>query len=137
MSKKKIAVVMIRHPEHSHLILHGKRRDNGKWSCPGGSFEEGETPTQAALRELYEETGLKPHTVNPIRKEEVEGNKGKMEIHLFEAKCPQNLTLRIKNDPDEEFSVFKFLDPCTHQNLHVPKERNIVVKILESKTDEK
>jgi len=30
----------------------------GFWTLPGGRLEEGETPRKAALRELFEETGL-------------------------------------------------------------------------------
>jgi 8-oxo-dGTP diphosphatase len=32
--------------------------DDGRWTMPGGAMEWGETPEEAALRELDEETGL-------------------------------------------------------------------------------
>ena len=33
--------------------------NHGKWIGGGGKFEEGETPEECAVREVYEETGLK------------------------------------------------------------------------------
>ena len=39
-------------------LLLIKRHDDGLWAVPGGMVEVGETLTQAALRELLEETGL-------------------------------------------------------------------------------
>jgi len=41
------------------LILFEKRKDDGYWDIPGGSIEFNETASDAARRELYEETGLK------------------------------------------------------------------------------
>jgi putative (di)nucleoside polyphosphate hydrolase len=50
----------------------GVRRDEGKyaWQMPQGGIDRGETPEQAAIRELGEETGLEAHHVELL--EEVE-----------------------------------------------------------------
>lgn len=39
-------------------VLLQKRGDSGNWGFPGGAIELGETPENAAIRELKEETGL-------------------------------------------------------------------------------
>lgn len=44
------------------LLLHRTKKQNdineGKWIGIGGKIENGESPTQCAIREFYEETGL-------------------------------------------------------------------------------
>lgn len=43
--------------DHNQVLLQ-QRADNGKWGLPGGGIDPGEEPAQAAVREVYEETGL-------------------------------------------------------------------------------
>ncbi|GAA0938753.1 NUDIX domain-containing protein [Nonomuraea longicatena] len=44
-------------------ILLQRRRDTGQWALPMGKMEIGETPSQCAVRETQEETGV---TVEPV-----------------------------------------------------------------------
>lgn len=39
-------------------VLLIRRTDNGRYSIPGGAQEIGETPTEAVVREVLEETGI-------------------------------------------------------------------------------
>jgi ADP-ribose pyrophosphatase YjhB (NUDIX family) len=48
------------------LIARHDRRSRLLWSLPKGHVEEGETPEQAALREVFEETGLVGRIVAPL-----------------------------------------------------------------------
>jgi 8-oxo-dGTP diphosphatase len=40
-------------------ILFLRRGDDGRWSLPAGMIEPGEQPADAALREIFEETGIR------------------------------------------------------------------------------
>jgi 8-oxo-dGTP pyrophosphatase MutT (NUDIX family) len=44
--------------DESGCILLQRRRDTGQWALPGGKQDFGETPSQCALRECAEETGI-------------------------------------------------------------------------------
>ncbi|MDF2710365.1 MAG: hydrolase [Nonomuraea muscovyensis] len=44
-------------------ILMQRRRDTGQWALPMGKMEIGETPTECAVRETEEETGVR---VEPV-----------------------------------------------------------------------
>jgi 8-oxo-dGTP diphosphatase len=55
-SIKPAAAVAIIDSEAKILLL--RRRDNDKWTLPGGTLEFGETLTECAIREVREETGF-------------------------------------------------------------------------------
>ena len=57
-------VVVCSHYEGQWLLSRHRKRDT--WETQGGHIEAGETPLQAAQRELYEESGVQEAEVIPV-----------------------------------------------------------------------
>ncbi|BCB81116.1 hypothetical protein GCM10022251_67140 [Phytohabitans flavus] len=47
-------------------LLLIRRRDNGYWDIPAGAMELGESIADCAVREVYEETGIRAAEVTPF-----------------------------------------------------------------------
>ncbi|UGY08137.1 NUDIX domain-containing protein [Phyllobacterium pellucidum] len=57
-----VSAVCIR--DHAFLLVERGREPSKGWlAFPGGRREDGETPQEAAMRELFEETGIVAHEV--------------------------------------------------------------------------
>lgn len=57
LNKHFVATGIVFNREHTKLLMvHHRKLD--KWAAPGGHVEPDETPAEAALREVYEETGI-------------------------------------------------------------------------------
>lgn len=51
---------------HNKQLLLSRHRDRLTWETQGGKVEKGESVEQAAERELFEESGVRPKTVTPL-----------------------------------------------------------------------
>lgn len=51
-------------PEHEIAVI--RTSEEGRWQLPKGIVDPGETPEQAAIREVSEEAGIKGEIVEPI-----------------------------------------------------------------------
>ena len=64
----------------AHVALIATRRRT-RWGLPKGAVTEGETPEQAALREVREETGIEARIVKPLDTIEYSFRAGDTLIH--------------------------------------------------------
>lgn len=62
-SKLKYAVICTR---YQGLWLLCRHKERTTWEVPGGHIEPGETAREAAVRELWEETGVKRAEIHPV-----------------------------------------------------------------------
>lgn len=116
-------------------ILMGKRRDNGKWTMPGGHIEPGENRLEGALRELKEETGLDPNESQLFHMQSrvIPGSDGKgLQVHHFRVDVTgMGLQTSILEDPDREVEVWKFypidrIPKSVMNNLHA--KQNVILE---------
>jgi 8-oxo-dGTP diphosphatase len=87
--ERRVAVVLL--VDQGGRILMQHRDANAhvspnQWSFPGGKIEPGETPDEAARREVLEETGLVVAEVEPLwelTRPSVSTADGVVEMHIF------------------------------------------------------
>ncbi len=89
------------------LLLFGLRGDGRGWCLPGGHFNEGEGPLEAAKRELEEETGLIAIDLEYLGS--AVGSKPGLSVWAF--KCLVAGEPSADSDPDGEFVEFRWCDP--------------------------
>jgi len=61
-----VAILGVNGQDEILLVKRGIEPDKGRWALPSGFIEVGETPEEAVLRELKEETGLKGRIINLV-----------------------------------------------------------------------
>jgi 8-oxo-dGTP diphosphatase len=61
MSGARVLATLVYAIREDEVLLHRRVKDpnSGLWVAPGGKLEADESPTECAVREMHEETGLK------------------------------------------------------------------------------
>ena len=106
-------------------VLICKRKNSNQWQFPQGGIYKGESPIEAAKREIFEEVGIKPSKIKVLgkikdwvkyeipkelakksfKKKGIVGQKQKW--FIFKIKSEACIT--FVNDPDNEFDDFAWV----------------------------
>ena len=96
--------VLVESPQGIPLVRDPQKPSPLYWKLPGGRSEEGETATQAAIRELKEEIGLTVEAKN-IQIVHQENRKSHIFV-FFRTKVLSLANLKEKGDEGEDVEVF-------------------------------
>lgn len=134
------------------MIFAGQRIDNpGKaWQMPQGGIDDGETPVQAALRELTEETGIEPDRVAVLRESAAwhaydlpRDLVPKLWDGRYRGQTQRWFALRFNGDDDEisidtaepEFDRWMWMDQANLLNSIVPFKHDTYSKVVAEFSD--
>lgn len=77
--------VVVYHRNRFLLVERAREPGRGMHAFPGGKAETGETLEDAARRELFEETGLTVHALQPLAEIRIPASGGGFLLYVFRA----------------------------------------------------
>jgi putative (di)nucleoside polyphosphate hydrolase len=135
-------------------VWMGKRKDQkGKyaWQFPQGGIDKGETPEQGAMRELWEETGLKPEHIEHLGRVKdwlyydfPPEYKGRKAVKGWNGQRQKWYAVRLTASEEHfdlkahlpiEFSTWRWENLSKAPSLIVPFKRNVYARLTEEFAD--
>jgi putative (di)nucleoside polyphosphate hydrolase len=127
-------------------VLICKRKNSNQWQFPQGGIDEGESPIEAAKREIFEEVGIKPSKIKVLgkikdwvkyeipkelakksfKKKGIVGQKQKW----FIFKVKSEACISFVNDPDNEFDDFAWVSYWHPITLIVSFKKEVYRNVL-------
>lgn len=128
MRKIEIAGAVLLDKQGEILLMHRNTETLKQWELPGGKLEEGESPEQAAIRELKEELDVDIQVERYLGFREFEDAGRTLKYHWF--KCAiKNGTPRPVEEKFDSIKYFSF------DELAENKELSSNMKVLLSNLD--
>jgi 8-oxo-dGTP pyrophosphatase MutT (NUDIX family) len=117
-------------PVRVAVICRRNRAGRLEWCLPKGHLEGEETPEQAAVREIAEETGIDGRVLESLGAIDywffADGHRIHKTVHLFLLEATGG-TVTVDNDPDHEAVEAAWVGlPALEDRLAFPNERRAV-----------
>ncbi|MCR5035499.1 MAG: NUDIX hydrolase [Clostridia bacterium] len=91
--------VIVLDEENRILMVKHVHPERTVWMAPGGGIEEGESSAQAAVREVWEETGLEVEITGLVWHVEEVSERGQRFVNFFRARVTGG-ELKLGRDPE-------------------------------------
>lgn len=116
----KVSIAEVIVSSREGVLLLKRSRNNslyiGKWQLPGGKVEKGESPLNAAKREVLEEIGCKCFNIKLVKKlvfsNYYKGHDSQVELHVFSCKLNGNVCLG-RDHSEAKFVKKSDINPST------------------------
>ena len=129
--------------ENKILLVKNKKGDSSAdseswWGYPKGHLEEGEKPSEAAVREVYEETGFEVKIVNnkPVAESRYEIERSGVILQKTVWFYEMEVVEPFKNEPDDEIDEIALVDFESALNLLTHEEDRKILKYVFNKWKE-
>ena len=108
------------------LLLHRATPAMSQWETPGGKVDRGESPVDAAVRELAEELGVSVDVVDDLGWHDFESGPHRMRYALFKMKIADGEPRAVESDKFDQVRFFKLADLYDMQADLSPNARNLL-----------